>query len=92
MLILEIILLNANAFGIWFIILLKDTSEFIYDNPNEECLRICMKILVNDHWNLEWSLWVGIKIIVNNTCGGIPLSSYDNLGEECLIIGRTIVS
>lgn len=44
--------MNDNAFGIWFIILENALFDFVYDNPNEECLRICMKILVNDHENL----------------------------------------
>jgi len=41
----------------------------------------------------KWSLWwAGIAILVNNPYEGIPLSSYENIGEECVRFGRTIVT
>lgn len=62
--ILHLILMNDNDFGIWFIILMNYPSKFVYDNPNEEWLRIvyenpcewshqiCMELLVNDLYEL----------------------------------------
>ena len=92
-----LILANVNAFVIWFTILVNSLSKFVYDNPNENAREFVWKSLWMIIENLyeahyEWSLWAGIIILVNNPYEWIPLSSYDNLGEECSRIGTTIVS
>jgi hypothetical protein len=43
-----------------------------------------MKLLMNDPYELVSKFWL--------VYGGIPMSSYDNLGEDALRFGRKIVT